>query len=216
MGKHYTASVLLITLVMLSGLLALIFMAKESLADRNKITLNLTQDYLIKKMSLINNIQKNPQALCQQFQTENIRLGDYGFHCQLQTIFKQGKQTKRHILVERIEDWLDLEKFNQGIYTIRSLSELPQTAVDNPKIVRVLNPINERLTQHFYGIIITEYPFDITDKRIFGQIYSTVNNDRGDRDFIYRSQIIDQLAQQFSYWHYLPHSKYYANHSTAP
>lgn len=63
-------------------------------------------------------------------------------------------------------DYLDLSNVpNQEIYTIHSLAELPSSSEREPKIVLAKNAINENLPQEFYGIVITDYLFDITGKK---------------------------------------------------
>ena len=68
--------------------------------------------------------------------------------------------------------------------------------------------IEERLDEHFYGIIITDYYFDITgSKRVYGVLYSTFDNEREERNLTFRRAVVDNLEKKYSKWHLVPNSK---------
>ncbi|MGX2948411.1 DUF2572 family protein, partial [Frederiksenia canicola] len=97
----------------------------------------------------------------------------------------------------------------EKIYRIHSLSELPKSSESNPQVVIALNDIDGALQENFYGIIITDYYFDVRGKyKIFGALYSSFNNQREERNLTYRRKVIDNIEQHFSHWEYLENSRH--------
>ena len=110
--------------------------------------------------------------------------------------------------MDNIENWLDLDSYASQIIYINSLSELPKNSEDDPKIVVAKKAIEERLDEHFYGIIITDYHFDITgSKKVYGVLYSTFDNEREERNLTFRKAVVDNLEQKYSKWYLVPNSK---------
>ncbi|MBS9783528.1 MAG: DUF2572 family protein, partial [Pasteurella sp.] len=68
-------------------------------------------------------------------------------------------------------------------------------------------PINEKLAYNFYGIIITDYFFDITGKKFYGKLYSSYDNKREERNLSYNKTVIKYIKKNYSTWSYLPHSQ---------
>lgn len=213
MRRYYRASSLLVSLMIISGLLLLIFLNKEDLLliDRGKH--HLQQDYLNAQLVLLDKMPINEQDECEKLKSSvvNIPLDHYTyrFYCQFSSIFIKPKPTKeKFILVNEISEWLNIDRYREGIYFIHTLAELPPTTEQTPKMVMALQDIDERLTQDFYGIIMTEHYLNFTDKKVYGTIYSThPSNNSNRRNHSYKRNVIEQLDQQFSSWDYLPSSR---------
>ncbi len=69
------------------------------------------------------------------------------------------------------------------------------------------NDIDENLPQDFYGIVITDYLFDIRGKKMYGVLYSSYDNAREERNLTFRRAVINNLENKYSYWKYLPNSE---------
>ncbi|MCT8578937.1 DUF2572 domain-containing protein, partial [Glaesserella parasuis] len=61
MKRYYSASSLLITLILLSGLFAVIFLNKDSLLKQEKVSLFYYQQYLTDKYQLIEKLAIDPE-----------------------------------------------------------------------------------------------------------------------------------------------------------
>ncbi len=66
MKRYYPASSLLITLILLSGLFAVIFLNKDSLLKQEKVGLFYYQQYLTDKYQLIEKLAIDPEIECQK------------------------------------------------------------------------------------------------------------------------------------------------------
>lgn len=212
MRHVHTANSLLTSLVTLTLLFSLFLLGKHYPLDNDKLTQIIYQRHLNDKLGLYPKMQQDPQQLCRQGQetTRYFHIGnrDYRIHCQAHRLFRQSPPSQKFIAFTQIEEWLDLKRYDQAIYRIRHLNELPPSSEQQPKIVITLQDIDERLTQDFYGIIITEHYFNFTDKRIYGTIYSNhPNNDPNRHNLRAKRQVIQTLEQQYTEWDYLPHSR---------
>ncbi len=212
MRIRFSASVLLVSLLILSGLLALLFLAKDNILNQDKLSQYYYFDYLKDKLKLINEISVDEHRTCQEEKKEIIRVEfntiNYTFYCELKSIFIKPKPTReKYIAVDNIRDWLDIDKYASEIFTIHDLTELPPSSEQQPIIVIALAPIDQRLEQDFYGIIITDFHFDITGKRFYGVLYSSYDNAREERNLSYRRTVIDNIEKHFAQWRYLPNSR---------
>lgn len=214
MKRVYPASALWVSLLIASGLLLIVFYLKQDIFSRDHYTQNRYQDYLTDKFKLINEMKKDKNQLnkeCYQAQSPVISVNysviQYRFSCVFNSIFKQDKPTKKYTQIKDIHQWLDIERYREQIYYISSFTELPDSSPSNPKIVIALNAIDENLTTNFYGIVITDYYFDIKGKRIYGALYSAYPNQREERNLTYSKEVINEIERQFSYWDYLPYSR---------
>ncbi|MFA9488924.1 MULTISPECIES: DUF2572 family protein [unclassified Mannheimia] len=216
-GKN--ASALLISLILISSILATLFLTKEKWIAQQNIIHFYSEKYLNDKYHLLSLYKEDKNILCQQVKKENVTQVDfssnklmflqYQFECQFNSVFKQGRPTReKYIPFTRISDHLDFTNVPKNeIYTIQNLSELPLSREDNPKIVIAKNDINESLPKDFYGIVITDYLFDITGKKMYGILYSSFNNAREERNLTFKREVIAKLEEKYSYWKYLTHSE---------
>lgn len=208
MARRYPATVLLIALVVLSGLLILIFMAKDDLIHRNKIALSYAKPYLQQKFQLLKYKRVDYEQRCKEHRQQTVLIGNYSFHCRSESIFIKPKPTReKYIQFDNIQALLDIQSYQDQIVYIRSLQELPESSITNPKIVIALNEIDEKLMRDFYGVIITEFHFDITGRQFYGVLYSSYPNNPKERNLTYLRAVVDNIEQQFSSWSYLPYSK---------
>lgn len=210
MIKKLEGSSLLSSLLILSGILTLLFFAKENWLKQESIANGYYQKYLSSKMALLKKLDQDQCATNQKQEiTENVKILPYSYLCEKSSLFIKPKPTKeKYIAFDNIENWLDLKKFQSEILYITSLSELPKNSETTPRIVVAKNAIDEKLEDNFYGIVITDYYFDITgSKKIFGVLYSSFDNAREERNLTFRKAVVDNLEKQYSEWHLVPNSK---------
>ncbi|QIM62220.1 hypothetical protein A1D29_02275 [Pasteurellaceae bacterium Orientalotternb1] len=213
MNRLKKGSVLLVSLSILVGLLAIFFLAKEELFVLYRKTQGYQHNYLSYKILIIHHLKENTGEACQKEKKEQVSYSYnglmYKFNCKFHSIFKKPKPTKeKYIYFTRLDDVLNISHSFEKIYKIHSLSELPKSSESDPKIVIALNDIDGALQENFYGIIITNYYFDVKGKyKIFGALYSSFNNQREERNLTYRRKVIDNIEQHFSHWEYLENSK---------
>lgn len=219
MKVQKNASALLVSLILISSILAILFLTKEKWISQQNITQFYSEKYLADKYHFLALYKEDKNKLCQKLKKDMIIQSDfspqklnflqYQFECQFNSLFRDKKPTKeKYIPFVQSSDYLDLANVpSQEIYTIRTLSELPPSSEDNPKIVIAQNEINENLPQDFYGIVITDYLFDITGKKMYGTLYSSFDNAREERNLTFKKEVIAQLEAKYSYWRYLAHSE---------
>lgn len=209
MIRRLDGSSLLSALLILSGILTLLFFAKENWLKQESVSNGYYHQYLSSKMALSKKLGQNQCAIFQQQEiAENVKTLPYSYLCEKRSLFIKPKPTKeKYISFNNIEDWLDLNKYRSDILYISSLSELPKNSESTPRIVIAKNVIDEKLEDNFYGIVITDYYFDITgNKKIFGVLYSSFDNEREERNLTFRKAVIDNLESQYSEWHIVPNS----------
>lgn len=208
---YQKASSILVSLIIISGVLTLIFLSQDRWLHQEKISLGHYQHYLSGQLRLSKIIQANDECAQQKKPQIQVEIGEviYRYACEKESIFIQPKPTKdKYIAFTHIQNWLDIENFQSEISYISSLTELPKTSESAPKIVIAKNAIDERLPEHFYGIIITDYYFDITgNKKIYGALYSSFDNLREERNLTFKKSVIDNLDNHYAKWHLLPYSK---------
>lgn len=219
MQIQHKASALLVSLILISSILSILFLSKDKFIQQESISHFYAEKYLFDKQHLLSFYLKNKDKLCQQFKKELITQQDlsanssyfmeYQFNCQFHSLFKDKKPTRdKYIHFTQLEDFIDLSNVKkEDIYLINSLSELPPTTRNEPKIVIAQNDIDENLPKNFYGIVITDYLFDIRGKKMYGVLYSSYNNAREERNLTFRRSVINNLENKYSYWKYLPNSE---------
>lgn len=213
------ASALLVSLILICSILSILFVTKDKWINQQNITHFYNEKYLSDKYHFLSLYQEDKNQRCQKLQKEKIIQTDlspqklnflqYEFECQFNSLFKDKKPTKeKYISFTQLSDYLDLLNVPQReIYRIRALSELPKSREDDPKIVIAQNEINENLPEDFYGIVITDYLFDITGKKMYGTLYSSYDNARKERNLTFKKEVIRQLEAKYSYWRYLANSE---------
>ncbi|MGX2968138.1 DUF2572 family protein [Ursidibacter sp. B-7004-1] len=215
MSRISPASALLTSLLLIVSILALLFLFQQDILYRDRYTQNIYHQYLNQKYQLLPELRKSlPERdnECNQNKKEKIikQAGDiqYQYSCDFKSIFIQPKPTKdKYIQVDNILNWLDLKTYQAALHYVSSLDELPHSSENDPQIVIMQNDIDESLKKDFYGIIITDYYFDIKGKKIYGVLYSSYNNLREERNLTYKRSVVDTIEKQFSYWQYLPNSR---------
>lgn len=207
------AHVLFTSLMTLSAALFALFLTKDKFISQERLAINYYQDYLLNKVSLIGLNKEEKDDVCKKNKKEKVilkmREDYYQFACKKNNLFSGGKPTKdKYIEFDRLEDVLDLTAEHIEVYHISSLSELPESSEQDPKIVVLKNEIDERLEKTFYGIIITDFYFDFTGRyNIYGVLYSSFDNRREERRLSFRKSVIDNLEEKYSYWRYLSYSR---------
>ncbi|WP_301099773.1 DUF2572 family protein [Otariodibacter sp.] len=209
---QYRANVLFISLFMIMGIMLFIFLSYDSFLIKDRKRLADYHHYLNDKINLLMIIADDYDVMCRSSKQPKNHIEfdyiKYEFNCTFKSIFIKPKPTKsKYIQTNNINEWLDLTTYQEHIYYFSSLSELPNSSITNPQIAIATNEIDEKLTKNFYGIIITEYFFDITGKKIYGVIYSSYDNARKERNLSYKRKVVDNIEQKLSTWYYLSQSK---------
>ncbi|QIM67443.1 hypothetical protein A4G16_08730 [Mannheimia granulomatis] len=219
MKKAQNGSVLLVALILIASILSILFLSKDKFIQQSAIGHFYAEKALLDNSQFIHLYQKDKSEICHDLKKVVINQKEisskssyflvYQFSCRFNSLFKDKKPTKeKYIHFKRLEDYLDLSNVKkEEIYFIRKLSELPESTIDDPKIVIAQNEINETLPQNFYGIVITDYLFDITGKRMYGTLYSSYDNEREERNLTFKKEVLANLEMKYSYWDYLPNSE---------
>lgn len=205
--KLHRGSILIISLIILSGILMFVFISRDNLIKQEKLSLLYYQKYLENRFNLVDLLSIDKlDELCKIQQTEKgkVELDRLNYYFSCHSLFLNMKEVrKKYIQIENIKKLIHLEMAKDNIYVISSLADLPESGLSNPQIVILKNAINEQLDKDFYGIIITDYPLSITGRKIYGTVYSSYKN--GDRNLTYKKEVIENLQNR--YWHYQPHSR---------
>ena len=144
----FHASSLLASLILLSGLLILLFLHKESWLGLESSSLMDYERYLSRRITFLNSMYKEDVCHDKKESFVKIKVGEetYQYACQEKSIFIQPKPTKeKYIQVDNIKHYLDVDTYRSEIYFISHLSELPETTISTPKIVVAKNAIDEKL-----------------------------------------------------------------------
>ncbi|MDG6881439.1 Protein of uncharacterised function (DUF2572) [Phocoenobacter uteri] len=199
-------------MLLLVSILVVIFIAKDNLIRTEKITQNYYHQYLKRKFNLMKTRHQDKNTLCQFYKKEEIKINISGqifaLFCKKKTIFKIKPTTKKYISFNNIHQYLDIASYQNSIIYIQSLADLPKTSRSNPSIVIAMNPIDGKLTRNFYGILITNYFFDITGKKFYGKLYSSYDNQREERNLSYNKTVIKNIQKKYALWRYIPHSQH--------
>lgn len=206
------SNVLLSSLIMLMALLSLMFIAwdNENLIWRSD--LSQQEHYLTDKWHFSHLNEHDWQTQCQHAQQNYVFFAKKQLkiraECVRYRFFIRSVPTKKYLQIKQFSDVIDLERFGKAVHIISHLNDLPNTSLETPKIVQFMQPIDGRLTQDFYGIILTEYPFHITDKKIYGMLISTTDNvEMGQkRNLTFKREIVNYFDHTYQQWHFLPHS----------
>lgn len=215
--KKFPASNLLVSLYFLISLSFTIFFFKEDIISSNEFSLNfkgaeLNLDYASNK--IIPTLSQTDH--CSQIVSDKDKakisfvLQDkilFQYHCKRHSLFKHKLPTKKYYDFSNIEDVLDLTQNQQNVFSrVKSFADFPQSSEDSPKIVLAENELEGNLLQPFYGIVITHSKFNLINGRMFGVLYSGVDNDGKDRNIKFSKVVVSNLEKSFSYWYKLDHS----------
>ncbi|MDP8033744.1 DUF2572 family protein [Pasteurella atlantica] len=211
MKKLFNASVGLVSIILLMGILSVIFLAKDRWLNTEKITQYYYSDYLTKKFQLVDYLHQDKNALCNLYKKEKVEIEIsgmiYQLFCKNINIFKIEPTKKKYVPFNDIQQYLDIEHYQEQIIHIQSLKDLPKTSSRHPSVVIADNAIDESLKKNFYGIIITDYHFDIKGKKFYGKLYSSYDNEREERNLSYKKSVIKYLKSKYGAWFYIPNSQ---------
>lgn len=211
--KKLDANVLLIALMSLSAVLLMLFSTQDKWIHQEKLATAYYQRYLENKIGLLQAVKKEENLQCQSAKSQrvSVSLGNvaYQFYCEQKTLFIGKLPTKKYHAFDPSDLPLNLDLPNLPIYRIHSLAELPASSQTDPKIVFAEGDIRESLHQHFYGIIITHSHFEIigANKKIYGMLYSSFDNEREERSLTFNKTVIANLAERYALWQPLPYSR---------
>lgn len=217
--RKYQGSALLVSLILIFSLLSVLFLSKDKWISQQNVSTFYAEKYLADKHKLLAVYPEDKNKICEDQKKEMITQEDlnaisfyflqYQFSCLFHSLFKDKKPSKeKYISFSDLKEYLDLANVpSDEIYRIRSFSELPPSSENNPKIVIAQNEINENLPSDFYGIVITDYLFDITGKKMYGTLYSSFDNAREERNLTFKKEVMANLESKYSYWRYLAGSE---------
>lgn len=212
MKRIINANVLLLALMFIIASLSLVFISLDNLQHREHYSLALYNNYLQDKFKLMEKININENSLCDNYKQEEIAFSfkniTYKFYCVKNSIFLDKIPTReKYIVFDFIEDWLDIDHYQNEIIKVSSLSDLPESSMNNPKIVWLTAEINQRLEKDFYGVIITTYPFNFTGKKIYGVIYANYPAEKDNRNISFKKEVVQNLDKMYSKWRFLNNSR---------
>jgi hypothetical protein len=206
------ASILLPSLVMLSSILATLLLGWDKVEHYHQADISQYQTYLSSKFHIGKISQYQLQQQCQNEKKEQNYIVSaklkLAADCLRYSIFPQTMPASKYLKVDNLNDRLDLTRFEQDFIKIETLDELPQTSAEYPKIVLASAPINARLLKDFYGVIATDYEFNVTDKKIYGVLISSYDNSTmgQKRNLTFKRDILNRLEELHSEWEFLPNS----------
>ncbi|HDL3873177.1 TPA: DUF2572 domain-containing protein, partial [Mannheimia haemolytica] len=117
MNKYKNASALLVSLILISTILSVLFLSKEKWLGQQNITHFYREKYLSDQYNFLALYPQDKTQICQKFQKEQISQEDlsdkqfrflqYQFACQFHSLFKDKKPTKeKYIHFTRLADYL--------------------------------------------------------------------------------------------------------------
>lgn len=205
--RLYSSGSVITSLMLMSSFLLLFFINKDNLIKQNGLKELYYHQYLENKFALLDKLElKRLNELCKKQKKEvgKVRLNKLNYYFSCHSLFVDLKENGRnYIFLKKLNKQFNLESVKEEIYYVNELSDFPDSNLSNPKVVIANKDIEGRLERDFYGIVITNYPFNIFGKRIYGIVYSGYNN--GDRNLIYKKEVIENLQNR--YWHYQPYSR---------
>lgn len=220
MNQSKNASVLLVSLILIASILSILFLSKDKFILQQNMTIFYNEKSVFDKYAFLSFYPNDKNHICQKLKKPIISQADltskkhyflqYQFSCQFNSLFKDKKPTKeKYISFTQLDNYLDLSNVpQQEIHFIRSFADLPPSSESEPKIVIAQNAIDENLPNHFYGIVITDYLFDIKGKKMYGTLYSSYDNEREERNLTFKKEVLAKLEEKYSYWQYLSRSEH--------
>ncbi|WGE58661.1 DUF2572 family protein [Actinobacillus equuli] len=218
MKKHtLNSSILIVSLLTISFVMTIMLLTKEKFIHSEIKTQNYQNNYLSEKLSVLTKLNRQPIS-CSQIKdrpimtkTTEVKIESgnqkYTIYCAKKSLFVEKIPTKeKYIHFKRLADVLDIA--NTEITEIEHLDELPASSEQDPKIVLAKGAIDETLNQDFYGIIITDYYFDIKGSaKFYGILYSSYDNNREERNMTFKKKVILNLENKYTHWQELPSSR---------
>lgn len=234
MKRHYPASTLLVSLMILSGLLAFVFLSKDHWLSQEKISRYDYQRYLNAKWALAPRLTEEDKTYTPKCRAANEgKLGkhlestplvlqkadalSFGIYCQFHSFFLKGRPTKKSVETADYAVYLNEEIVNTNKLEIADLAHLPVNSADTPKIVVFTQDVEGKLNADFYGIIITTHRLQLKHgAKFYGTLYSPHTEDGKSRYITHSAQAMANLEKQHSAWHYQPQSRNLLTHANLP
>lgn len=207
----FDAMILWVGLLSLSGILSLIFLAREKFISYEHHANHYYQQYLTDKMTLLKYSELDEESECQQAKDNQINIAlkhlRYQFHCEKLGFFIDALPSKKAVIFKRISDHLSLDE-TIPLIRLNSLADLPLSSVTEPKIVILEQDIDEKLSRDFYGILITSHKFKLKNgAKIYGVLYSSDESNKNNRYITYHREVVKYFDQHYSKWRFLPYSR---------
>ncbi|MCK3655125.1 hypothetical protein A4G19_04920 [Pasteurellaceae bacterium Macca] len=210
-NKAYPATVLLVGILLLTALLATIFLTKSTVIQQERAGIAQYQAYLQDKFALIELLQQDENTLCQQQQQNVVEFTrphlNYRFHCLDKDIFSGKFPTRKNLYGNDFHQFTAYIE-NYAIKPITSWEELPKSSLSHPQIVKADNALIGHLTDDFYGILVTEYPVELyKGGKFYGAIY-TPRKVFLSRFISYKREVIENIRRDYSIWQYQENSRH--------
>lgn len=234
MKRHYPAGALLVSLIMLSGLLAFLFLSKDRWLSQEKISRYDYERYLTAKWALVPHLTEEVKAYTPKCRAANVgKIGKhlessplvlqqadtlaFRIYCQFHSFFLKGKPTKKSVETADYSTYLNEEIVNTNKLEIADLAQLPANSVDTPKIVVFTQDVEGKLNADFYGIIITTHRLQLKHgAKFYGTLYSPHAEDGKSRYITHSAESMAHLEKQHSAWYYQPQSRNLLTHANSP
>lgn len=202
--QRFKGSILITSLFLLMLVFLIFFNAKDELISQQKYIQNNDINYLKSRLSLSKHLEQVECPFEISDFSENIQQLNYNYHCAKNGLFRKKPPTKKHIKTDDINQHIDISQVK--IY-IDDLSLLPDSSINNPKVVVLNREVTGKLDKDFYGIIITSYPFTLgLGSKFYGTLYSPFEIDKNTSRYItFNKSVIAKMIADYT--HYLPNSK---------
>ena len=208
---QFKATILFVGLISLASVLTLLFLSREKFIGYEHHSTHDYQQYLTDKIALINHTTLSAEQQCQKVKHSEIHIvlpySVYQFYCEKLPFFIGKPPSKKTVIFERISDYLRLDE-TIPIMQVKALADLPPTSLTEPKIVILLQDIDEKLPRDFYGILITQHRFNLKNgAKMYGVLYTSQEENKNNRYITYRREVVKYFDEQYSTWHFLPYSR---------
>lgn len=208
--RLYKSSTLITTLLIMNITL-LFFINYYFINDTQEKIVNIDyKKYLKNKLDLTEYTSLDKNKICSLEKTEDINYNIdnmvYTFSCKPENFFLSKIPSKKYINISMLEKSINLSSNQNNILHIISIQDFPANSYNTPKIIYLENEISGRLINDFYGIVITHDHLYITDKKIYGTVYSPYPDDIKNRHFSYDGKVLNKIQQEYSKWYFLDNS----------
>lgn len=231
MRRYYPASALLVSVMILTGLLAIIFLTKQNWLSQENISRYYYERYLNSKWSLAEEFKSSSSKYTEEckakYQEKIAKYGEaevleiktnkavvYRIYCRFYSLFLTDKPTKKAVETEDISRYLERDMVEKHKIEISDLAELPANSMDDPKIVVATQDLDGKLNADFYGIIITSHRLQLRHgAKFYGTLYTAYSEDGKSRYITHSAAAMSNLEKQHSGWEYLPYSRNILSHA---
>ncbi len=202
--QRFKGSALITSLFLLMIVFLLFFNSKDRFISQERYIGNGYANYLKSRLALSKYLDQVDCPFESSDFSESIQQLNYNYHCTKNGLFRKKPPTKKHIKTDDINQHIDI---SQVKFYIDDLRLLPDSSINNPKVVVLSREMAGKLEKDFYGIIITSYPFKLgLGSKFYGVLYSPFEIDKNTSRYItFNKSVIAKITADYT--HYLLNSK---------